>query len=675
MAILDELELEPIEVRSRLEGFWGSDRNLAGWRDVCQVIREGGLPGKTGYHLWQSYFSEAIDQGIHVPIWVPDEGGRPTHVMDWCQELGIGVGEFHAWSISHREEFWQQAVRRLGIQFSSAAESVAENLGRADQTRWFPGASLNIVDSCFQADDESIAIVSQRPSRNLVYQTYGELRRLTNRVSNSVLAAGFKPGDGLAVVMPMTQLSVAVYLGVIQAGCQIVSIADSFAPPEIRMRLEIAQAKAVITYDFQERAGKEIALYERVVESTELPIIQIPLDVQNEVPIREQDIEWSEFLVADESFESQPRDTEAVINVLFSSGTTGEPKAIPWTQLTPIKCAVDGHCHQDIHPGDVCAWPTNLGWMMGPWLIFASLLNRATIALYEDAPMGYKFGQFVEAAKVTMLGVVPTLVKTWRKSGRLDRYDWSSIRCFSSTGEASQKDDMVYLSAMAGMKPIVEYCGGTEIGGGYVTSLLTMPNYPASFNTPAVGLDFVLLDEQSLESGSGEVFITGPSIGLSNRLLNRDHHETYYLNTPELDGCGVLRRHGDHFEKVEAFGLDTALYVAGGRVDDTMNLGGIKVSSSDIERVLNMEAGVIETAAVAVEEGGGPSQLVVFAVLESEFETEPQALRLGMNQRLRENLNPLFKIQNVEIVQQLPRTASGKVMRRKLRERWGLESR
>jgi acetyl-CoA synthetase len=348
----------------------------------------------------------------------------------------------------------------------------------------------------------------------------------------------------------------------------------------------------------------------------------------------------------------------------FSSGTTGDPKAIVWSHLTAIKCAVDGYLHQDIRPGHVVVWPTNLGWMMGPWLIFASLLNRGTIGLYEDAPMGVEFGRFVQDAGANMLGVVPTIVKAWRASRCMEGLDWSSIHVFSSTGEASHPEDMFYLSSLAGIRPIIEYCGGTEIGGGYITSTVVEPNYPSAFTTPAAGLDFVLLNEEGRLADEGELFLIPPSVGLSDRLLNRDHFETYYAETPTLDDGTLLRRHGDHVRRLPA-----GVYVAGGRVDDTMNLGGIKVSSAEIERVCNGVEAVRETAAIAVAEDRGPDQLVVFAVLaQSRGEAELQA---DFNRSLKEHLSPLFKVSRVVVVDALPRTASNKVMRRLLRDRLG----
>jgi acetyl-CoA synthetase len=579
------------------------------------------------------------------------------------KELGIAqYPQFHRWSVDNRAEFWRQAVERLQIRFHKPAEKVLDLTEGIEQPHWFQGARLNIVESCFQAAAEQPAIAYQRPGQPLKKMTYGQLREMTNRISNGLRKKGCKVGDAVAVVLPMTALSVPIYMGIIQAGCQVVSIADSFAPPEIATRLRIANAKLIFTYDFQIRSGKRLDLYWQVAAASQIPAIVIPVESEDTlgVELRDQDASWLTFLPDKDDFDPVIVTPEETINILFSSGTTGEPKAIPWNHLTPIKCAVDGYCHQNIQPGWVCSWPTNLGWMMGPWLIFASLINRGTIGLYEDAPLGKGFGAFVEQAQVNLLGVVPTIVKAWKSSGEMGAFDWSSIRVFSSTGESSQVADMIYLSELAGTKPIIEYCGGTEIGGGYITSTVLEPNYPAAFNTPAVGIDFVLLDELGRPAEEGELFLIPPSIGLSQRLLNRDHHETYFEGTPQLESGQVLRRHGDHFRRVQ-----DRVYQAGGRVDDTMNLGGIKTSSAEIERVLNQLPGVTETAAVASSDQGGPDELVVFVVGDTSL--QPDSLIREMNKQLKSQLNPLFKVSSVKLVPSLPRTASGKVMRRELR--------
>jgi acetyl-CoA synthetase len=613
---------------------------------------------------WQRTFADwNVAELGPVPIWIPDaQVIQRSNVGQWMRELEIGsFDQFHTWSTSERAEFWRQGIQRLGIVLATPATQTLDLSAGVTEPVWLKGARMNIVESCFQSDEQQAAIVFQQPGKPLDQISYGQLRRLTARVSQSLVGMGCRPGDAIAVVLPMTALSVPLYLGIVQAGCVVVSIADSFAPPEIATRLKIADAKWIFTYDYALRAGKQLPLYEKVCQSSQLPTIVLGYEDQVTLPLRTGDFTWSEFLQPIAEFDPHRCDPREPINLLFSSGTTGEPKAIPWDHTTPIKCALDGYCHQDIHPGDVCVWPTNLGWMMGPWLIFATLINRGTIGIYEDAPMGSGFGKFVEQARVRMLGVVPTIVKAWRSSGEMEAFDWSAIGLFSSTGETSQPSDMAYLSSLAGIKPIIEYCGGTEIGGGYITSSVLQPNFPAAFNTPAVGIDLVLLDPDGIPGDEGEVFLIPPSIGLSNRLLNRDHHQTYYADTPQLPGSAQLRRHGDHFRR-----LTSGIYQAGGRVDDTMNLGGIKISSAEIERVLNQLREVRETAAVAYARQGGPEELFVFVVAATSVDANQ--LLNSMNQQLKTELNPLFKIRQIILKTALPRTASGKVMRRELRE-------
>lgn len=634
------------------------------WDAIVAKLRQQDCGPEVYQKTWQACM-DVWDQSAKgpPPIWIPPQSTQSeSNVGKWMKELGHrNFAEFHRWTVENRAEFWGQAAEKLGIVFSQPATEVLDESQGAAKAAWFTDAQLNIVESCFQLPDDEIAIVAQNPSGEIRQITYGQLRRQSNRVSNSLVDAGCKFGDAIAVVLPMTAWSVPIYLGIVQAGCVVVSIADSFAPPEIASRLKISGAKLVVTYDCQIRAGKKLPLFQRVAAASELTAVVLRAGETLEVDLREQDLDWDEFLVERDQFKPVQVSAQETINVLFSSGTTGDPKAIPWNHLTPLKCAIDGYCHQDIRPRQVCVWPTNLGWMMGPWLIFASLINKATIGLYEDAPMGEGFGKFVQNAQVNMLGVVPTIVKSWRATGDMEAFDWSAVQVFSSTGESSQCDDMVYLSSLAGIKPIIEYCGGTEIGGGYVTSSVLEPNVPATFNTPAVGLDFILVDEENDVADEGEVFLVPPSIGLSSRLVNRDHFATYYEGTPTIAGYNQLRRHGDHIRK-----LPGGCFVAGGRVDDTMNLGGIKISSAEIERVLNQVAGVKETAAVASSQVGGPDELIVFIVGVEELNADDT--KAEMNRRMKEQLNPLFKIRQVILADSLPRTASGKIMRRKLRE-------
>lgn len=596
------------------------------------------------------------------PIWKPSPTDiERANINSLMHQTGCTTVEaLHAWTLAHRAQFWQIAATRLGIQFKQRAQSILDESGR-----WFPGAWLNIVESCFLAADQSTAIVHNSPG-GISRVRYGELRAQVLQVAGALRAAGFKPGDAIAVVMPMTVDSVMIYLGLILAGCVVVSIADSFSAPEIATRLHIAGAKAAFTMDCATRAGKRVSFYDRVVEAGCERCIVLPGGSDEPKLARDVDLSWKGFLSRGDECDPHIGGADDAINILFSSGTTGDPKAIPWTHITPIKCAVDGHYHQDIRPGDVVAWPTNLGWMMGPWLIFASLINRATIALHDDVPTDRAFGQFVQDAKVTMLGLVPSIVRRWRETGCMNWLDWSAIRCFSSTGECSNAGDMTWLSQLAGGKPIIEYCGGTEIGGGFVTSTVVQPNVAGAFSTAALGSELVLIGDDEKPGQAGELFLLPPSVGLSTRLLNRDHDEVYFRDCPVGASGKPLRRHGDQFER-----LPGGYYRALGRADDTMNLGGIKVSSAELERAVEGTRGVKETAAIAATPpGGGPSNLVYFVVPSSGETLDPSDTRLRLQNAIRRNLNPLFRVHDVRIVESLPRTASQKVMRRELRREY-----
>jgi len=569
--------------------------------------------------------------------------------------------EFWKWSASDKPEFWRQTISNLGIRFKRKYDRILDLSPGEEYAKWIPGAQLNIVDSCFQNADDSIAVVFQEENGTLQQISQKELLEKVNRVANSLLSEGLLPGDRIAIDMPMTLEAVCIYLGAIKAGIVVATIADSFTPNEIAVRLRITRPKLLFTQDLLHRAGKTLPMYVKVLEAQ--PPKTLVVRTSEEGPeLREGDEYFSDFLVENDEFESHVGNPKDAITILFSSGTTGEPKAIPWNHVTPVKGASDGYYHHDIHANDVVCWPTNLGWMMGPWLIFAALINKASIALYYGAPLGEGFGRFVQDARVSMLGVVPSIVRQWKITRCNEAFDWSSIKCFSSTGEASNPDEMTYLMNLADNKPVIEYCGGTEIGGGYATSTVVQTNIPSTFSSQALGGEFVLLDENGQPADAGEMFLIPPIPGLSSELLNRDHHEVYFKGNPRYRGI-QLRRHGD-----ELIRLENGYYRAQGRSDDAMNLGGIKVSSVQIEEVINRLEFIKESAAIAVSpKEGGPSVLVIYAVCLPSKESPEKKLRQTQS-IVKNRLNPLFKVQQLIEIEKLPRTASGKVMRRELRK-------
>jgi acetyl-CoA synthetase len=607
-----------------------------------------------------------MQKSSETAAWTPDpEFIKTTNIAKFMAELNLqDYAEFHAWSVSHFENFWYQTITKLGIIFQEKFSSICDLSTGMENPQWLVNAKLNIAESCFNAAPDAVAIIFQDQKNSLRKITYAELNALSNRVANSLVAAGFANGDAIAIDMSMTADAIAIYLGILKMGGVVVSVADSFSSEEIAARLKIAKTKAIFTQDFILRGGKKIPLYEKVCAAQAPKAIVINAEETTSIKLREEDFSWKNFLTGNENFSAVARDPMSTINILFSSGTTGTPKAIPWNHTTAIKAASDACFHQNIQAGDVLAWPTNLGWMMGPWLIFAALINHATMALYTDNPSERAFGEFIQNAHVTMLGVIPTIVACWHQTQCMQGLDWSHIKVFSSTGECSNPDDMSYLMSLANHKPVIEYCGGTEIGGSYISSTVVQKNYPSEFTTAVLGIDFMLLDENGKPANNGEVAIIPPSMGLANEVLNGDAQEIYYANMPKSPDGKILRRHGD-----QAMRLANGNYMMLGRVDDTMNLGGIKISSAEIERVLVGIDEILETAAIAVNaKSQGPSQLVIYAATRNTL--NKKAILAEMQKRISQHLNPLFKIYDIVFTENLPKTASNKIMRRILRQKY-----
>ena len=592
-----------------------------------------------------------------APIWSPsDDDIANSNLAALMSQTGHADFEsLRKWWQRSPAEFWQiVATNKAGL-FAEQPRCVLECTDPRDPT-WFPGAKLNIAAVCLSetfASSKGFTAIKYGGTDGVVRKLrYDNLHDSVQAFAAQVREAGFAPCDRLAIVMPMNMDSVVIYLGILYAGCAVVSIADSFAAGEIAKRLRISEAKGVFYCESYQRAGKTISLGNNVRAAQ-----QICAEASQQVRLFAEDHPWPKVSPLESPYLGSP---DHIINILFSSGTTGDPKAIPWDQTTPLKCMIDGSLHHDIKAEDAVVWPTNLGWMMGPWLIFASLMNHATIGLFEDAPTGEAFGNFVQDAKTTMLGVVPALVRRWKQTKCMEAFDWSSIRCFSSTGEASNETDMIYLSALAGFRPIIEYCGGTEIGGGYASSTMIQPNVPAAFSSAAVGHQLVILDDDGQPADEGELYLVPPSIGLSRTLLNRDHFETYYADVPDHEL--PLRRHGDRLQK-----LPGGYFRACGRTDDTMNPGGIKVGSAEIETIINGVDGIAESAVIALPENGtGPDQLVAFLVPSRQI--DESSIIAAINVAIRSKLNPLIRVSKVRVVESLPRTASNKIMRRELRK-------
>ncbi|XP_022859374.1 probable acyl-activating enzyme 18, peroxisomal isoform X1 [Olea europaea var. sylvestris] len=652
------------------------------------------------YSVYHNY-----DESIHGPplYWFP------TPYQSGCTNLGrimeshgprlLGASykdptttfrQFHKYSVQHPEIYWSIILNELSLNFAVAPKCILDTSNKSKPGgTWLPGSALNIADCCLQSnkylkkEDDSLAIVWRSEGcddQNVEHMTLKQLREKVMLVANA-LDVTFSKGDAIAIDMPMTATAVIIYLAIVLAGFIVVSIADSFAANEIATRLRVSKAKAIFTQDFIARGGQKFPLYSRVVQAAPYKVVVVPATGNDiDVHLRNQDLSWKAFISSVDHLPGsnyyfpvyQPIDS--VTNILFSSGTSGDPKAIPWTHLSPIRCAADSWTHSDLQAGDIFCWPTNLGWVVGPILLYSCFLTGATLALYHGSPLGRGFGRFIQDAGVTILGTVPSLVKTWKITNCMEGLDWTKIKSFCSGGEASNIDDDLWLSSRAYYKPIVECCGGTELSSAYIQGNILQPQAFGAFSSASLSTGFVILNESGLpypddQACTGEVGLFPRYMGATDRLMNADHDEVYFKGMPIYKGM-QLRRHGDIIKRTVG-----GFLVVQGRADDTMNLGGIKTSSIEIERVCDgADESVLETAAVSTAPpNGGPEQLAIFVVLKTGFEVEADMLNLKFSRSIQTKLNPLFKVSFVKIVPVFPRTATNKLLRRVLRDQLKLE--
>ena len=348
------------------------------WRTFVERTRRESLPFEAHLEAYHRIFSGRLPEDGPAAAWTPDEKTvRRSNLRASMDAVGIDRYEdFHAWSVRDRPAFWTHTLQRLGVVFTRPPDTILDLAGGVRQPRWLPGAEMNIVDSCFTADPDHPAVFKTgEDDDSLSTITYGELERLVNRLANGLVDRGLAPDRAIALYMPLSLECVTVYLAIIRAGSSVVSIADSFRRPRCaaawhsRRGLHrhhgphhprrqdhppVRHCDRGRRFHGDRRAQAPSISRGRPCIYSGRPGIS---PVQPGIPkgskrsrLRDGDISWLDLFSSDDTFESVTGDPYRTTNVLFSSGTTGDPKAIPWTHLTPLKGAMDGLYHQDIAP-------------------------------------------------------------------------------------------------------------------------------------------------------------------------------------------------------------------------------------------------------------------------------------------------------------------------------------
>ena len=611
---------------------------------------------------------------------------RPTadyieraHLTVFMHQHGIeGFDELMSRSTTDIAWFTDAVLKYLDIQFYEPYSKVVDLSEGIQFPKWCVDGSLNIVHNCvdkYQVSGvrDQVAVLWEGEEGAMKTLTYKELYQEVNRCANALRSLGLGKGDAIGLFMPMTPEIVVALLAIAKIGGIILPLFSGYGVGAIVSRLADADAKALFAADGAFRRGRAAEMKsvadEAAAQVSTLQHMIVLKRTGQQIHMQAGRDHWWHEIVDSQNDEAETEITSAEdpIMVIYTSGTTGKPKGAQHTHCGfPVKAAQDMAFGTDVHSGDVIYWMTDMGWMMGPWLVFGALILGSTLFIYDGAP-DYpgpdRLWDLVEKHKITQLGVSPTLIRTLIPHGeeQFRKHDLSSLRFFASTGEPWNPDPWMWLFEKVGesKRPIINYSGGTEISGGIVMGNPLKPLKPCAFSAPCPGIAADVFDEngKSIRNAVGELVIKAPWIGMT-RGFWKDKQRYLDAYWSRWENTWV---HGD-FAAIDSEGLWYIL----GRSDDTIKIAGKRLGPAEVESILVRHEAVVEAAAIGVPHEVKGSELVLFAVLKPDVNSS-DGLRQELKEMVVAEMGKPLAPKSILFVSDLPKTRNAKVMRRMIR--------
>lgn len=608
------------------------------------------------------------------PMWEPDpDVVESSNLARLFERLGVETSaELHQASIQDVEAYWSAVVDDIGLEWFKRFESVMDATDGIQWARWFRGASCNAAHNCVDRFvglyPDRGALIHETESGDRVVWTYQLLGDEVARFSEGLRSLGIGRGDRVGLFSPMTARASAALVAIARIGAIAVPLFSGFGPGAIATRLRDADAMALVTARQISRRGAILSLVEtareavRQVDSVRHLVI---LDEESAAGLGKREASVNDFPNVPLSGSPVERmDPEDPMLILYTSGTTGRPKGTVHVHGGfSIVAARDVRYVFDARPSETLFWVTDMGWMMGPWTLLGGLANGATVLLYDgaiDHPAPDRLWSLIEDHDVAVAGVSPTLVRSlarWGPESVLSRR-FSGLRIIGSTGEPWDVQSWMWCFENVGRRrlPIINATGGTEGSGAFLAPPLDRPIKPCSVGAPVGGLDVDVIDGEgrSVREQPGELAIRNAWPGMT-RGFWRDRERylaTYWAKVP---GLWV---HGD-LAYVDGGGHWFLL----GRSDDVLNIAGKRTGPSEIESVLMLLEEITEAAVVGVPDPIKGELPVAFVIADAD----PEELSARAKAQVAQRLGKAFTLGAVHLVPELPKTRSGKIVRRAIR--------
>ena len=618
-------------------------------------------------------------------VWWPDrhtvDNANLTRFMH-----ALGVDSFDALNERASADpawFHDELIRFLDYRFQQPYEQVLDLSEGMPFARWCVGGTTNVVLNCIDrwrgtARYTQPALVWEGEDGAETTWTFADLDRETCRLAWGLRNLGLGRGDVVGMFLPNLPQAAAAMLAVAKIGGIVLPMFSGFGADAIAQRLNDGSAKALITVDGSLRRGKtvgaKVVADEALAHCPAVRHVVVLRHLATEHAWDEERDHWWQAITAGAPEDATAVPTEAMpaddpFLLMFTSGTSGKPKGVVHSHCGfPVKTALDMSICMDLKPDDRFLWMSDMGWLVGPILVFGGLQVGATVVLAEGAPnypQPDRLWRLIERHRVTYLGLAPTVARLSMsiEEAVFAQRDLSSLRVIVSTGEPWTPEAWQWTFERVGHRkvPLLNYSGGTEIGG-ILTGTVIHPLKPCAFAGPVPGTGADVVDAEGASVGlgvTGELVMRCPSIGLTRGLWHdRERYlESYWSRLPNL------WVHGD-FASRDADGM----WYVHGRSDDTLKIAGKRTGPSEIEGLLMATGLLLDTAVIGVPDPIKGTAVVCVCVPRPDIDRDGAVKRLSS--AVTSGLGGAFKPAQVVFVADLPRTRNMKVMRRVVRSAW-----
>lgn len=600
-------------------------------------------------------------------------------------DQAVGKADLFEAAENDLEGFWADQARAYVTWRTDFDQTL--DWSNAPFAKWFVGGQLNVAENCVDrhvdaGHGERVAIHFEGAEGDTQTITYADLQKRVCQAANALTELGVGKGDRVAIYLPMIPEAVVSMLACARLGAPHSVIFGGFSADAIRSRVADAEARVVITADGQHRKGKVAPLKAAVDEAAaheDSPVehVLVVRRTGADVQWNDHDVWWDELVDRQpEQHEAQPMDAEHPLFILYTSGTTGKPKGILHTSggyLT--QAAYTNAVVHDVHPDTDVYWCTaDVGWVTGhSYLVYGPLANGATQVVFEgtpDHPHQGRWWEIVEKYKVSVLYTAPTAIRACMKWG-VDipaKFDLSSIRVLGSVGEPINPEAWRWYREHigGGSAPIVDTWWQTETGAIMISPLPGVTTLePGSAQRPIPGISAEILDDAgepfTEPEKVGYLVLTRPWPSMLRGIWGDDqrYRETYWS------------RFGEKYY----FAGDGAKYDADGniwllgRVDDVMNVSGHRLSTAEIESALVSHPTVAEAAVVGAADDMTGQAVWAFVILRGDAAgSDEDKVVADLKAHVSKEISPIARPKSIMVVSELPKTRSGKIMRRLLKD-------